>query len=139
MEIKKLLLPIATLTATLAFSATTFAALHLVVKPASAANLGMTGKQACQDYWLGAPTCIPTLNNESADTLHVDAGTYGAVDITPNQISALAGGTPIIKSFKFIVTDKTTGKVFTNTTGKNMEGIKCPDKAGDTKCVAWTS
>ena len=91
---------------------------------------GMTGAQACQQYWPGQPTCIPTHNNDQNKTLSINT-IYGGGPITPGDTVAIVGGAPL-QSADVTVSDDNGNKIFAGS-----ETNKIGDTCDSTQCTTW--
>ena len=91
---------------------------------------GMTGAQACQQYWPGYPTCIPTHNSDPKNTLSIMTN-YGGGTITPGNTAAIVGGAPLQSAD--VTISNASGKQIFSGSEKNKVGDTCDS----TQCTTW--
>ncbi len=113
------------LTLSLAVSATT----NLHVVPLSLKN-GITGAQACQQYWPGYATCIPTENTDQSQNINLSTP-YGNGQISPGNAAAIVGDSHL-KSASVMITNQ-GGKTLFQGSEDNNQGETCDSQS----CHVW--
>jgi hypothetical protein len=100
-------------------SAATSKNLHFVQLKASN---GMTGAQACQQYWPNALTCIPTQNNSNQDLTLSSPSVSSQAELTPGDVVAIINPGTTIAQVLVTVKDQNGNPILNNKFELNDQG-----------------